>query len=88
MYRLLRVSRRLQGGTITPLRQKKTDYPRMSIPQAEEQEENPEASGFVERRAGTPDRRTTQEDRRNMERVAQDIAPRRDPEVKDRRKSR
>jgi hypothetical protein len=40
-----------------------------------------------ERRKGTPERRTHREDRRNAERVAEDPAPRRDPERRDRRKS-
>jgi len=42
----------------------------------------------VERRQGPADRRIALEDRRNSERLTQDIAPRRDPDVKDRRKRR
>ena len=38
-----------------------------------------------ERRAGPADRRRTQPDRRNAERVSEDVAPRRHPDVKDRR---
>ena len=38
-----------------------------------------------ERRTGPKDRRIAAEDRRNAERVADDLNPRRDPELPDRR---
>ena len=38
-----------------------------------------------ERRKGPKDRRTTKSERRNPERIADEIAPRRHPDVKDRR---
>ncbi|MCB1683927.1 MAG: hypothetical protein KDI31_05565 [Pseudomonadales bacterium] len=38
-----------------------------------------------ERRSGPADRRSSQPDRRNPERTAEDFAPRRHPDVKDRR---
>jgi hypothetical protein len=38
-----------------------------------------------DKRSGSTDRRITAEDRRNTERVAEDLTPRRDPDVKDRR---
>jgi hypothetical protein len=38
-----------------------------------------------ERRQGTGDRRRQREDRRNAERVAEDLLPRRDSERRDRR---
>jgi hypothetical protein len=38
-----------------------------------------------ERRSGARDRRVAAEDRRNAERVADDLSPRRDPERQDRR---
>jgi hypothetical protein len=60
----------------------------MSIAKAEEQAATPPDSALAERRQGPADRRIALEDRRNSERVAQDIAPRRDPDVKDRRKRR
>ncbi|MGE0625628.1 MAG: hypothetical protein AB7I04_13305 [Pseudomonadales bacterium] len=40
-----------------------------------------------ERRSGVRDRRIAKADRRNSERLVEDIAPRRHPDVKDRRKS-
>lgn len=40
-----------------------------------------------DRRSGARDRRTAKADRRNSERLAEDIAPRRHPDIKDRRKS-
>lgn len=45
------------------------------------------ASQQEERRTGARDRRTAKVDRRNSERLAEDIAPRRHPDVKDRRSS-
>ena len=39
-----------------------------------------------ERRHGTSDRRRQREDRRNAERVAEDLVPRRDNERRDRRR--
>jgi hypothetical protein len=39
------------------------------------------------RRKGRKDRRLVKQDRRNAERVAEDVGPRRNPEVPDRRKS-
>jgi hypothetical protein len=44
----------------------------------------PQAS---ERRRGAKDRRTKAEDRRNADRVADDLVPRRDPERRGRRNS-
>ena len=44
-------------------------------------------SADQERRRGLADRRVAAEDRRNAERVAEDPAPRRDPETPDRRAS-
>jgi len=41
----------------------------------------------VERRKGSPDRRSKNTERRNSDRVSQDLEPRRDPDRKDRRKS-
>jgi len=40
----------------------------------------------TERRKSSASRRNSREDRRNAERVAEDQAPRRDPEQRDRRK--
>ena len=40
-----------------------------------------------ERRSGVRDRRISKADRRNSERLVEDIAPRRHPDIKDRRKS-
>jgi len=40
----------------------------------------------AERRRASSSRRMTLEDRRNAERVAEDLSPRRNPEAKDRRK--
>lgn len=60
----------------------------MNTAKAEEQAAPPPDSEFVERREGPADRRVATEERRNPERIAQDIAPRRDPDVKDRRKRR
>lgn len=51
--------------------------PAPRMPMAEIQEDN--------RRKGPRDRRGTSEDRRNSERVADDLIPRRDPERQDRR---
>ena len=42
---------------------------------------------LTERRKNNPGRRKNLEDRRNAERVAEDLAPRRDPEKSGRRKS-
>ncbi|MEQ8483197.1 MAG: hypothetical protein RIB46_02430 [Pseudomonadales bacterium] len=39
-----------------------------------------------ERRTGAPDRRSKRQDRRNPERLADDFAPRRNPDRSDRRK--
>jgi len=60
----------------------------MSTQRAEEHTPAGEDSEFVERRAGPVDRRMALEDRRNLERVSQEIAPRRHPDIKDRRKRR
>lgn len=38
-----------------------------------------------ERRQGPEDRRTAGEDRRNLDRVLEDFAPRRNPDMRDRR---
>jgi hypothetical protein len=47
----------------------------------------PESTGTEERRSSVRDRRTAVQDRRDPERVAEDIAPRRHPEIKGRRKT-
>ena len=44
-------------------------------------------AGFVERRRGVSDRRMAHHDRRNEDRVNEDLLPRRNPDVPDRRVS-
>lgn len=46
---------------------------------------NPGGNIAKDNRVGPADRRMAVEDRRNAERVADDLNPRRDPEVRDRR---
>jgi hypothetical protein len=46
-----------------------------------------EGNGGDERRSGARDRRIEDKERRDPERVADEIAPRRHPEIKDRRTS-
>lgn len=45
-----------------------------------------DAHAGPERRSGKPDRRRSREDRRNEDRMLDDPAPRRNPDVPDRRK--
>ena len=42
-------------------------------------------AGVAERRVGVPDRRSALQDRRNEDRVMEDLLPRRNPDVPDRR---
>ena len=59
----------------------------MAKPMANSAHNSVHSSVQNERRNGLPDRRIAAEDRRNAERVADDPAPRRDPEFLDRRAS-
>lgn len=53
---------------------------------ADDQSPSMPADTGKQRRSGPANRRTRKADRRNAERLTEDIAPRRNPEVPDRRK--
>lgn len=60
----------------------------MTVPQPDDSSsQNATGAPEVERRKGSSDRRSENAERRNSDRVAQDLEPRRDPDRKNRRES-